>query len=155
MRNYLIFIIFYLSIIISFPSFALIEEGTWNFVKDPDYCYIGSAPEKMDIPEGKKRGDTYILVYRINKNKNPIVQLVAGYPFKKNEEVIVKIDSSTFKFYSEDDTAWTNDDDKVIFAMKKGMKLIIKGESSRGTQTTDTYTLKGFTSAYNKLTKDC
>ena len=85
MRNYLIFIIFYLSIIISFPSFALIEEGTWNFVKDPDYCYIGSAPEKMDIPEGKKRGDTYILVYRINKNKNPIVQLVAGYPFKKNE----------------------------------------------------------------------
>ena len=122
MRNYLIFIIFCSSIIISFSSFALIEKGTWNFVKDPDYCYIGSAPEKTDLPEGKKRGDTYILVYRINKNKNPIVQLVAGYPFKKNKEVIVKIDSSTFKFYSQDDTAWTNDDDKVIFAMKKGNK---------------------------------
>ena len=86
-----------------------------------------------------------------NKNKNPIVQLVAGYPFKKNEEVIVKIDSSTFKFYSEDDTAWTNDDDKVIFAMKKGLELKITGQSSRGTITNDKYSLKGFTAAFNQL----
>ena len=39
--------------------------------------------------------------------------------------------------------------------MKKGLKLIIIGISSKGTQVIDTYTLKGFTIAYNKLTKDC
>jgi hypothetical protein len=152
MKNYLIFLFILFS---SLPSLAQIAQGKWNFVKDPDYCYIGSSPEKTDIPEGKQRGDTYILVYRINKSENSIVQIVVGYPFKNNKEVIVIIDNSQFNFYSEDDTAWTNDDDKVIFAMKKGIKLTVKGESSRGTKTTDVYTLKGFTIAYNQLQNDC
>ena len=82
-------------------------------------------------------------------------KLLWAIPFKDNEEVIVKIDNSQFNFYSEDDTAWTNDDDKVIFAMKKGMKLTVNGESSRGTKTVDIYTLKGFTVAYNQLQNDC
>ena len=155
MKNYLTFLLFSLSLLLSLSSVAKIEQGKWNFVKDPDYCYIGSSPEKTDIPEGKQRGDTYILVYRINKSKNSIVQIVAGYPFKDNKEVIVKIDNTQFNFYSEDDTAWTNDDDKVIFAMKKGMKLTVKGESSRGTKTADIYTLKGVTVVYNQLQNDC
>ena len=39
--------------------------------------------------------------------------------------------------------------------MQKGIKMVITGYSSRGTLTTDTYTLKGFTAALNKLSKDC
>ena len=53
------------------------------------------------------------------------------------------------------DAAWTDDDDKVIFAMKKGLELTITGESSRGTITNDKYTLKGFTASFNKLIEDC
>ena len=53
------------------------------------------------------------------------------------------------------ETAWTNKDKEVIYAMKKGITLTVKGYSSRGTLTIDTYALKGFTAAYNKLTKDC
>ena len=71
---------------------------------------------------------------------------------------MVKIDNTTFSFYSTEDsseTAWTNDDQKVIYAMKKGLDLVLSGESSRGTITNDTYTLKGFTAAINKLNKDC
>ena len=152
MKNYLVFLFIFF---ISLSSLAQIEQGKWSFVKDLDYCYIGSSPEKTDIPEGKQRGNTYILVYRINKSKNSIVQIVAGYPFKESKEVIVIIDNTQFNFYSEDDTAWTSDDDKVIFAMKKGIQLTVKGVSSRGTKTTDIYTLKGFTVAYNKLQNDC
>ena len=87
--------------------------------------------------------------------KNAIIQIVAGYPFKDNLEVIAIIDNTQFNFYSEDDTAWTNDDNEVIFAMKKGIKLTVKGESSRGTKIKDIYTLKGFTLAYNQLFNDC
>ena len=61
-------------------------------------------------------------------------------------------------FYTTEDlpsAAWTNEDNKVVFAMKKGLKLIITGESNRGTITNDTYSLKGFTAAFNKLTEDC
>ena len=40
-----------------------IEKGKWSFVQDEDWCYIGSSPIKSDLPETKKRGDNYILVY--------------------------------------------------------------------------------------------
>ena len=152
-----ILFLFFLFIFLTNSSFlfADIEKGKWNFVKDTDYCYIGSSPEEEDIPEGKQRGDAYILVYRINKNPESIIQINAGYPYKKDEKVLVKIDKKDYDFFSDEDSAWTNDDDSVIYAMKKGIKLIVTGVSTRGTKTVDTYTLTGFTAAYNKLTKDC
>ena len=155
MKNYLTFLIFILIFAFSTSSHAKVEKGKWNFVKDTDYCYIGSAPIETDLPKDKQRGVTYILVYRINKSKEAIVQITAGYPYKKDQKVGVTIDNAQFDFYSDDDAAWSNDDDKIIFAMKKGIKLTVKGESSLGTTTTDIYTLKGFTAGYNQLFNDC
>ena len=155
MKKFSIFIIFLVSILKSTLVFSNIEKGNWNFIKDIDYCYIGSAPTKIEIPEGKTRGDPYILVYRINKNPEAIIQIYAGYNYKKGESVKVKIDKKNYEFFSEDDSAWTNDDSKIIYAMKKGVELVVTGFSSRGTKTVDTYTLNGFTASYNKLTKDC
>jgi hypothetical protein len=135
-----------------------LEKGEWTFVKDDDWCYIGSLPLKSDLPETKKRGDNYILVYKILGSDENIVQVEAGYKYNLNKDIAVKIDNTFFSFYSTEDsseTAWTNDDDKVIYAMKKGLGLVLSGESSRGTITNDTYTLKGFTAAINKLNKDC
>ena len=144
-----------------FPANILladIEKGKWNYVKENDYCFIGSLPIKSDIPEGKKRGETYVLVYRINKNPDAIVQIEAGYPYDQNKIVEVKIDKTLYKFSSEEETpetAWTDKDKEVIYAMKKGIELTIFGISSRGTKTVDTYTLNGFTAAYNKLINYC
>ena len=134
---------------------ADIEKGNWNFVKENDYCYIGSLPVNSDIPEGKKRGDVYILVYRINNNPETIIQINSGYPYKNKESVNVEIDKKNYEFFADEDSAWTNNDKEVVYAMKKGVKLTVFGISSRGTKTVDTYTLNGFTVAYNKLTKDC
>ena len=134
---------------------ANIEKGSWNFVKEDNYCYIGSLPLSSEIPEGKKRGDIYILVYRINKNPDAIIQINSGYPYKNEEPVNIRIDKKNYEFYADEDSAWTNNDNEVIYAMKKGIKLTVSGTSSRETKTIDTYTLKGFTMAYNKLTKDC
>ena len=134
---------------------ANIEKGKWNFVKKDNYCYIGSLPIKSDIPEGKKRGDVYILVYRINKNPEAVVQINFGYPYKVEEPVNVKIDEKNYEFYADEDSAWSNNDKEVVYAMKKGFELIVSGISSRGTKTVDTYTLNGFTAAYNELINDC
>ena len=106
----------------------------------------------------KKRGDTYILVYKMIGKKEAIVQIEAGYNYNTGLDIEVKIDNTTFRFYSTEevpDSAWIDTDDKVIFAMKKGLDLTVTGESSRGTVTNDTYTLKGFTSAFNKLNDEC
>ena len=149
----LLFFVFFL-----FPTSMLlanIEKGEWNFVKKDNYCYIGSLPIKTDIPEGKKRGDVYILIYRINKNPEAVVQINFGYPYKVEEPVNVKIDKKNYEFYADGDSAWTNKDNEVIYAMKKGIQLTVFGISLRETKTIDTYTLNGFTAAYNELINDC
>ena len=156
MKNFLIFFIF-IYLLFSNTAYAL-EKGKWVFVKDDEYCYIGSIPIETDLPKEKKRGDTYILVYRLVGNQDSVIQVEAGYNYKLNKDIIIKIDSTNYKFYTTEDvsdSAWTNDDAKVIFAMKKGLELMITGESRRGTITNDSYTLKGFTSAFDQLTKDC
>ena len=135
-----------------------IEKGKWSFVKDEDWCYIGSSPIKSDLPETKKRGDNYILVYKIIGSEENIIQIEAGYKYDLEKKINVKIDNTNFDFYSTEDsseTAWTNDDNKVVYAMKKGLELTLTGESTRGTITNDIYTLKGFTNAINQLNKDC
>ena len=156
MKNFLIFFIF-LYILFSNTAYAL-ERGKWTFGKDDEHCYIGSIPIETDLSKEKKRDDTYIVVYTMIGNQDAAIQIDAGYNYKLNKDIIIKIDSTNYKFYTTEDvsdSAWTNDDAKVIFAMKKGLELMISGESSRGTITNDTYTLKGFTSAFNQLTKDC
>jgi len=148
-------IIFFASI--SNNLFAL-EKGSWTLTTDNDWCYIGSLPIKSDLPETKKRGENYILVYKIIGNDQIIVQVEAGYQYNLDKDIIVKIDNTSFEFYSTEDsseTAWTDNDEKVIYAMKKGLELVLIGQSNRGTMTKDTYTLKGFTSALNKLNEDC
>ena len=142
---------------ISNNTYAL-EKGSWNLTKNDNWCFIGSLPIKSDLPETKKRGENYILVYKIIGSDENIIQVEAGYQYNLDADIIVKIDKTSYDFYSTEDsneTAWTNDDSKVIYAMKKGLELVLSGHSSRGTITNDTYTLKGFTSAINKLNKDC
>ena len=139
-------------------SLLALEKGVWTFTKDSDWCYIGSLPTSSDLSETKKRGDNYILVYKIIGSEENIVQVEAGYKYDLDKNIVVKIDNTSFNFYSTQDsseTAWTDDDKKVIYAMKKGLELVLSGESSRGTVTNDIYTLKGFTSAINKLNSDC
>jgi hypothetical protein len=142
---------------ISNNLFAL-EKGSWTLSKDDDWCYIGSLPLRSDLPETKKRGENYILIYKIIGSDENIVQVEAGYQYNLDKDIVVNIDNTSFIFYSTEDsseTAWTNNDEMVIYAMKIGLELVLSGHSSRGTITNDTYTLKGFTSAINKLNKDC
>ena len=97
------------------------------------------------MPSTKKRGEYYILVYKNIGNPETIVQIEAGYDYKNETKITVNIDKEIIGFIALEDlpgAAWTEEDSKVIFAMKKGLKMIVTGESSRGTITNDTYTLK-------------
>ena len=134
-----------------------LEAGKWKFVEESEYCYVGSLPTDTDLPAEKKRGDTYILVYKMIGNDETVVQIEAGYKYNIDKNILVNIDNVSFDFYAVEDvpeSAWTDSDGKVIYAMKKGLELTVTGESSRGTITNDDYTLKGFTSAFNKLVNE-
>ncbi|MHA1598652.1 MAG: invasion associated locus B family protein [Alphaproteobacteria bacterium] len=136
----------------NWSAFAIKESGQ-------PVCYIGSEPNKQ---QGKynKRGDTYVLVtLRPSDKKTPgVVSLTAGYTYKKNSDVYADIGKNRFKMFGRDGTAWAYkdaDDAAMIVAMKRGATLIVNGISSRGTKTTDTYSLTGFTAAYNAARAAC
>ena len=150
--------LFFSLCIIFSQSVISLEKGKWSFVKTDEYCYIGSLAIETDLSPEKNRGEFYILVYKNIGDTNTVVQIEAGYDYKIGPDVVVNIDKGNYVFYTTKDlpsVAWTNEDSKVIFAMKKGLELLVTGESSRGTITKDKYTLKGFTASYNKLTEDC
>jgi|TARA_B110000116_G_C16696404_1_gene517687 hypothetical protein len=150
-----IFLLIISILAINLISFTAISEENWKLTKESEYCFIQSTPITTDIPDGKIRGNYGILVYTMNNNPDLIVQISAGFNYKSIDSVIVKIDEGDYNFYTDEDTAWAKNDKKVIFAMKKGLKLITTGVSSKGTKVTDTFSLSGFTAAVNKLSNDC
>ena len=154
-----IFIKFFIVLYVALPSTLIaLEVGKWSFEKTDEYCYIGSLAIDTDLPSDKKRGNFYVLVYKNIGNPDTVVQIEAGYSYKLPSDIILNIDKGEYTFYTTEDiptAAWTEEDNKVIFAMKKGLELKVTGKSSRGTVTIDTYTLNGFTAAYNKLIEEC
>ena len=75
-------------------------------------------------------------------------------------DIKIKIDGKPFGVFNflQDQIAWTSDpefDGILIKAMQRGTTMIIKGVSSRGTNTKDTYSLSGFTAAYKAISKVC
>ena len=122
-------------------------------------CYMSSTPKK---DEGKytKRGDIYVIItHRPSEKAFDEVSFVAGYTFKSGAPLVIKIGNKTFRnTFTEGDKAWmvSNTEDKnVIASMKRGSRMLVEGTASRGTSTKDTYSLKGFTSAYNAISAKC
>ena len=152
MKNYLNLIVLLIILFTPFYSFA---DGNWSFTKEADYCYIYAKPIKTIIPEGKSRGEHEVIVYRMNNSTNMIVQVNAGFNYKSSDSIKVFIDDGDYMFFTDADSAWTDEDKKVIFAMKKGLEFVTSAISSKGTEVVDTYSLKGFTAAFNKLNDNC
>lgn len=136
-------------------------EGDWDVFADKtskaSVCYIASIPTQASHKE--KRGDIYVLVTRRkDEGFKDVVSFHQGYPLKKGSDVSVTIGKAAFKLFGSGETAWTyeaKDDAKLVKMMKAGVDMVTKGTSSRGTHTTDTYSLKGISAAYNKMAKAC
>ncbi len=122
------------------------------------FCYIGSAPTKS-AGKYKKRGDIYILVtHRPAEKKTGVVSITTGYAYKQGSEAEVAVGDAAFRLFTDRDTAWTYDADSdraLVRAMKAGLRMVVKGTSAKGTETTDSYSLKGFSAAYRAIGIAC
>lgn len=121
-------------------------------------CYMASEPQK-EQGDYDKRGDVYAMItHRPKQGTRDVVSFVIGYPFKKDSRVTVDIDGKTFTLFTHKDTAWAPDkqtDEALVQSMIKGRQMVVKGTSSRGTDTTDTYSLIGFTKAHQAINNAC
>jgi hypothetical protein len=126
--------------------------------KGAKLCYLHALPKKKE-PASAKRGEIYILVTHkpMDKIRNE-VSIYFGYPLKQAAAAQAVIGPTTIDMFTHEEAAWAADaatDQKLVDALRKGKTLVVKGESARGTKTTDTYELGGFTEALQAIDKAC
>ena len=121
-------------------------------------CFIVSAPQDSR-PKNVRRGKIYVMVAHRPKEKvRGEVSIFSGYPYRQDSEVDVKIGGTGFKLFTQGENAWAREgktDAALVKAMIRGVGMIVRGTSSRGTLTTDNYSLRGFTAAYNAIGNAC
>lgn len=126
--------------------------------KDGPVCFAASQPKKA-AGNYTRRGEPFVLVTSRKSTKSKgVVSIVAGYDYRAESEVVVTIGPDKFALFTHGDRAWTRepkDDAALVTAMRKGSEMVVVGTSARGTETTDTYSLLGFTAAFSKVNEAC
>lgn len=121
-------------------------------------CYMVSKPIKA---EGKysNRGEVFALItHRPSENTKDVFSYITGYTYKSGSDATVTIDGQKYILFTQDDTAWAPDassDARLAKAIQTGSKMVVNGTSTRGTLTTDTYSLKGSGAAYKAISDEC
>ncbi len=126
--------------------------------KKAKICYLHGEPRKS-AGKYSRRGKTYLQVtHRPAEKVRDEVSVTAGYGYRKDSEVTAEIDGQKRTMFTSGGAAWSysaKDDRALVKSMLRGQELVIKGTSSRGTLTTDRYSLIGFTAAYRAAGKAC
>jgi hypothetical protein len=125
-------------------------------------CYMVSRPTR-DEGDYTLRGDIYAMVtHRPAENETNAVSVIAGYPYREGSTVSVTIDNDdSYTLYTgnvgDEGYAWSYPEDQaaMIASMRAGVDMVVVGTSSRGTRTTDTYSLLGFTATKAAIDAAC
>jgi len=132
-------------------SFVLIQDGS-------KVCYAQSIPV-VRAPKKLKREPSRLFVsFRPAENIKNEVSVTNGYEFKIKSPVTAKSGKKSYDLFSKGKFAWVvdgKDEVKLIITMKKASRLMIIGNTTKGDQTTDHYSMMGFTKAYNSAKKSC
>jgi hypothetical protein len=136
----------------------------WNVFTEaePKECWGVSKPtETVNTRDGAPvsvRRDDILLFVTFRPGKAAEVSFTGGYTFAGGSTVEVAVDNQTFQLFTEGEWAWTGspeDDLKLMTALKAGSTAVLKAQSGRGTLTTDTFSLRGFTAAMEDAEKRC
>ena len=132
-------------------SFVLLKEGN-------KICFAQSIPV-VRAPKKLKREPSRLFVsFRPAENIKNEVSVTNGYEFKIKTQVTAKSGKKSYDLFSKGKFAWVVDEEdekKLIVTMRKASRLMIIGKTQKDDQTTDHYSMMGFTKAYNKAKKSC
>ena len=121
-------------------------------------CYIAASPQKAE-GNYSRRGDIYAMItHRPGEGARNVFSYITGYPYKDGSKTRVQVDGKTFTLFTRSDTAWAPDaagDRALADALRAGSTMVVKGTSSRGTETTDTFSLSGSSNALDAIDKAC
>ena len=126
-------------------------------------CFALSKPtSSVDNPPNRRTAANPVYMFISSrpseKVKDEVSMLVTGYQLKPNTDASLAIGTTPFAMYTQNDGAWVKnaaDETRLVDAMRKGSDLVVKATTSRGTQTTDTFSLKGIAQALDRVGQEC
>ena len=160
-----IFIILVL-LIFSFNASAATPRSTgkyknWeSFVAETDkgkICFAQTIPTKRAPAAVKRNKSKLFVTFRPSEEIKDEVSLTSGHDYKTSS-VTASSGKRRYSFFSQKNFAWLLDDQeekKFIQLMKKATDIIVKARTTNGAETTDHYSMMGFTKAYNTAKKTC
>lgn len=148
------------------PAFAqevkLLEKykdwSAYTATGSPKVCFAVSQP-KDSSPKNVRRGPIYLYISNYPADKVAgEVSVKMGYPFAAGAKVTVTVGNDKFELFTKDEGAFvekTEDEAKLVGAMKAGSAMRVQGRSARGTDTSDNYSLSGISDALDRIAKEC
>jgi hypothetical protein len=140
------------------------QYGVWGaYTASPGgkkICFALAKPSSSETnPPNRPRNPVYMFISTrpADKVANE-VSVVVGYPFKAGAEASAQIGGNSFPLYTQQDGAWiknASEEAKMVDAMRSGDAAVVKGVSAKGTQSTDTFTLKGVAQALDRAGQEC
>ena len=140
------------------------QYGLWGaYTASPGgkkVCFALAKPSASETnPPNRPRNPVYMFISTRPADKvTNEVSLVVGYPFKGGTEATAQVGGSSFALYTQQDGAWiknATEEAKMVDAMRGGDNAVIKGTSAKGTQSTDTFSLKGISQALDRTAQEC
>lgn len=140
-------------------------KSDWSVFTDdnPKECWaVTGAKSSVATRDGTevsvRRGEVQFFVTFRPGSASGEVSMTGGYPFADGSTVTVEIDGQSYDLFTDAEWAWSASpeaDATLLAAMKKGAEASVTGRSGRGTQTKDTFSLRGFTAATDEAAKRC
>ena len=132
-------------------SFVLSQDGI-------KICFAQSIPIVRAPKKLKRKPSRLFISFRPNENIKNEISVTNGYEFKPKAPVAAKSGKKSYDLFSKGKFAWVvdnKDEAKLISTMKKASRLMIIGMTEKDDQTTDHYSMMGFTKAYKIAKKSC
>lgn len=123
-------------------------------------CFVIAKPSSAETkPPNRPRNQPYVFITTRPADKvTNEISVAIGYPLKSGSEASVEVGATTFALYTLGDGAWIKnmaEEAHMVDVMRQGDTAVVHGESSRGTASTDTYSLKGLSEALNRVAQEC
>jgi hypothetical protein len=140
------------------------QFGTWGaYSAAPNgkkVCFALAKPSSSKTnPPNRPRDPAYAFVStRPAEKVNNEVSVMIGYALKPGSESSVEVGGAAFAMYTQGDGLWIKnaaEEERMVEAMRKSADLVVKGISAKGTETTDTFSLKGLAQALDRISQDC
>ena len=160
------FFILILFILFSFSASANTPRSTgkyknWeSFTAQTDkgkICFAQTIPTKRAPASIKREKSKLFVTFRPSENIKDEVSMTSGHDYKSST-VTASSGKKRYSFFSQKNFAWLLDDQEergFIKTMKRATNVIVKARTTKGAETTDHYSMMGFTKAYNTAKKSC